>query len=280
MAKPFIKIVGGKRDHAVLDLLSTRIGRATSYIEPFLGGGAPFFILEERGLFKNVSVILGDADAELIGLYEAIRRHPQAVHKRAIEEVVPLIGAPKPVQERAFLDTRKLWNLGERNPGYQLFLRHAVFNGLFRRNRLGELNTPPRDRLEHVRIPSADDLVACAQALHEVSLLDWDFRQYDEELFIGPDTLVLCDPPYFGGFTNYIGAGFNEADQIELIETCASWSANGADVIYCNSAAPFVLDALRTYWPEAKIVPVLAKRAVAADGNKRQPAPEVIAYVD
>src|SRR5947209_5607632 len=71
-ARPFLKWAGGKS--RLLPALSKRVPKEfRNYVEPFVGGGALFFATQpERG-------IIGDANAELISCYEAVRDDPAAV---------------------------------------------------------------------------------------------------------------------------------------------------------------------------------------------------------
>lgn len=285
MAAPIIKIVGGKRQHAVIEVVQgiAKTRWSDTYIEPFFGGGAVFFALANAGYTQNRTIILGDADSELIAMYAAIRRNPNAVYKSAKAEA-DLVASYPAVRERkhAYNELRELWNLGSRKPGYDLYLRHACFNGCFRRNRKGEMNMPPRDRLDEVHLPGKGDLLEVARVLEGAELLDWDFRQYERDAFVGPGCLVYLDPPYDGGegaFREYTAESFTAADQRDLLMLAAEWSRRGAEVVYSNADTPLIRELFAAYWPEALIVPVQARRTVSCDGTGRDPAPEIIAYV-
>lgn len=280
MAKPFIKYLGGKREHAVIDLLRgiLRSRPFKLYVEPFLGGGAVFFALAEALAENGTQSIIGDADGELIALYSAITKNPHAVQRKAIKEVDALSNMTANEQKKYVTSCIKLWNAGDRSPGHQFFLRHATFNGMFRRNVSGEMNVPPRDNLGDLSLPGVPELLDCAQALEGVELVDWDFRQYEDDdgIFIDHETVIYLDPPFDGGFVDYIASKFYQDDQVGLIQLAAEWDARGATVVYSNAKTPFIEQALAEHWPEADVLPILAKRAVSSDGN-RDDAPEVIA---
>lgn len=294
MAQPFIKFPGGKRDHAVLDVIA-RLWPSfcDTYIEPFLGGGAVFFGLQARGLLDNVHVILSDADADLIDLYEAVRTQPQKLANQAEAEAEYVAGyTNKRTQQKAYNDARHLWNLGrevgEADPGLQLYLRHACYNGVFRRNLKGEMNMSARDKLAEIRTPTMATLMDAAKAFEDVNatLLDWHFNQFAEaeqagQFFAGPGTLVYLDPPYDGpstAFREYIGPGFSDDEQQQLIELAAYWAAQGATVVYSNANTPLIRQALKTHWPDAAVEYITAKRTVSCDGTARHRAPELIAH--
>jgi site-specific DNA-adenine methylase len=153
---------------------------------------------------------------------------------------------------------------------------------LWRVNQRGEMNTPPRDKLSEIHLPTVPELLECASALEGASLLDWDFRRYeeDENMFIGPGTLVFVDPPYDGdgAFRQYTADGFTETDQRDLVRLASEWSARGATVIYTNASTPLVRDLLDEEWPRADIEVVDVKRPVACKAESRAPVPEIIAY--
>jgi DNA adenine methylase len=283
MAQPFVKFPGGKRDHSVITKIRSLVPKfCDQYVEPFVGGGAVFFALQIADLLQDKLVLLGDLDRDLVNLYIAIRKNPHSVHKVAQGEADHLASYDTiKEQKKSYNDLRGLWNLGEKKPGYQLFLRHAAFNGIFRVNSRGELNVPPRDKLDSVRIPPLPELLEAAAALEGAELLDWDFRQYEEQAFIGPGSLVYLDPPYDGegGFRQYTRYGFTNKDQQDLIELAQTWTERGATVVYSNADTPLVKELLARYWPEATVDLINAKRTVSRDGDGRQPAPEVLAYV-
>src|SRR3954462_13913151 len=76
--RPLLKWAGGKRQ------LLPHLRRFyppvfNRYIEPFFGSGAVFFDLHASGRLRDRDVVLIDANADLIGCYETVRSHPEAV---------------------------------------------------------------------------------------------------------------------------------------------------------------------------------------------------------
>ena len=70
MAKPFLKWAGGKTQllpEIALRLPDEFAQNITTYVEPFLGGGAVFFYLQSKFKFENV--YLSDINPELILCY-------------------------------------------------------------------------------------------------------------------------------------------------------------------------------------------------------------------
>ena len=74
MAKPFLKWAGGKTQllpEIALRLPDDFAQNITTYVEPFLGGGAVFFYLQSK--FKFEKVYLSDINPELILCYTTIK---------------------------------------------------------------------------------------------------------------------------------------------------------------------------------------------------------------
>ena len=75
-ARPFLKWAGGKTQ--LLQEFSRhlpeglRTGAITRYVEPFVGGGAMFFYLNQRYAFDTT--VICDANEELVLTYRVIRR--------------------------------------------------------------------------------------------------------------------------------------------------------------------------------------------------------------
>ena len=286
MANPFVKFPGGKRNH--VSLVSAYLPPTFStYIEPFTGAGGIFFGLEAAGLLNLRAglVVLSDADPDLIALYEAIRTDPAAVLKQALEEAEFVAGYNTEAgRKEAYNELRQLYNLGEKLPGYQLYLRYACYNGVFRMSKAGNMNMPPRDHLDRTpsTLPSLDALQDCARALHGVELLDWHFAQIESDgsVFVGPGTVVYIDPPFdgAGAFREYTAAGFDHDDQEEVLRLAAEWSARGARVIYSNAYTPWVSRALKRLWPAATVTLIDAKRVVSCKASTRGIVKEILAY--
>jgi DNA adenine methylase len=279
MAQPVVKFPGGKREHVALDLLLGLDYHYDTYAEIFLGGAAAFCALQEAGKLEGKIALLGDADRDLIALYAAIRKNPHKVHEVALVER-DHIASYRTQRERkkSYNNLRDLWNLGSKKPGYQLCLRHACFNGAFRLNKSGGMNMPPRDKLDELALPSVPQLLDFATALEGAELLDWDFREYAERVFIGFGTLVYLDPPYDASFDAYTAEGFDDEDQEDLIKQAAEWAGNGAKVVYSNAATELIRDLLSAHWPHATVQEVTAKHVISCDGTQRGDVAELLVH--
>ena len=78
-AQPFLKWVGGKRSLLpVYDQLGITPHSFNNYFEPFLGGGAMFYHLANRGAIKGTAY-LSDINESLIAAYTVIKEAPDIV---------------------------------------------------------------------------------------------------------------------------------------------------------------------------------------------------------
>ena len=70
LVRPILKWVGGKRQ--LLDEIMPNINQnCSTYIEPFVGGGAVFFELQPK------KAVINDYNSELINVYEIVRDYPE-----------------------------------------------------------------------------------------------------------------------------------------------------------------------------------------------------------
>jgi DNA adenine methylase len=281
VARPFIKCAGGKRKHPVIHRIVELLpDNWDTYLEPMLGGGAVFFSLHERGFLEDKKVILSDLDETLMALYQAVRDEPDQVWMEAdLERVTVAKQRTVEKQKEWYNLARSLWNRGdERHPGIRLYLQHACFNGIFRVNRKGDMNTPPRDNLKDVKIPAIEDLQHVSLALRNAELHAWHIKQLFSANIVTDQTVIYLDPPYDGGWVDYTRNGFTEEDQVAVIAAANAWAELGARVVYSNADTPFIRAALAQFWPAGTIEDVYGARSCACDGDKRTPAPEVLVH--
>ena len=80
-ATPFVKWAGGKSQllSTIKSLLPTRINR---YYEPFVGGGAVFFGLQDDGIIDADKSFLSDINSNLLATYTVIRDDVMALIAR------------------------------------------------------------------------------------------------------------------------------------------------------------------------------------------------------
>lgn len=265
MAKPFIRCPGGKRQllPAITELLPRTLKH---YYEPFIGGGAVFFALQDRGLVT--SAYLSDVDEDLIELYKAVRDDPKALHDRL--QALSSLTKTEAETKATYYAMRAAWNAGAKSPAVNLFLRSSAFNGIWRVNGKGEMNTPWRKTLP--RLPSLVELQSVSIALSQASLRSESFAV----CFPREGDFVYADPPYLGGWTSYTKFGWAREDAIAFLAQIGIWANVGAQVMVSHSDTPEFRALLAEYWPAGKLRVVQAKRAINSDGKGRGSVPELL----
>lgn len=257
MLSPILKIPGGKRRLARAIVAEVPVGRVLNYHEPFCGGAAVFMELFNSRMLTDALIYLSDANFWLIAAYLYVRDHPRSMHVQLADLRRAYLLDPN----ATFYSARKAWNAGYRSEALHLFLQQTCFNGLWRENKSGEMNSPWR-RSSGVAIPSEDLLVEVSRALAapkcELRCEDWAeaLARVDRK----PSSLVYVDPPYFGTFDKYTPDGFDESSHVRLLQTCSDISTKGGTVLYSNADHPQVREWLRAYWPDGEIKSILADR--------------------
>lgn len=270
---PILKYVGSKRD-LVEDIAMRMPSEIKYYIEPFVGSGAAFFYLYRTGRFaKTKQIVLSDFDRHLMEIYEDIRRDPKGLHEALEETHATYRKAPK----TAYYLLRDKWNRKDYSSTANIILRYAAFNGLWRENKSGEMNTPWGKKAK-LALPSLERLQAVSGALQKVDLDLGDFYDVIEscEFAKGPGGTLSVDPPYLKGWVDYSKNGFSLARHVQLVKICKDWADSGAFVMYHNSDCKATRELLAEFWPDANIETVYVKRRINSKGDGREPVPEVL----
>ncbi len=285
MARPFLKWAGGKRQ--LLTEIEARlppdISECTTYVEPFVGGGAVLFHLLERYDFETVHI--SDLNPELTLCYRTLQSDAQSV----IDSLQVLIeGYPTDHEERkpVYYGIRDDWNslvdelegLSQEQEATRvaqtIFLNKTCFNGLFRVNRKGEYNVPI-GRYANPSFPSAEELLAVQQALRGVIIHTAPFQDCVD--WSDDSTLVYLDPPYrplsdTSHFVSYSRGDFDDEDQRALAEVFRELDRIGARVLLSNSD-PKNTNADDEFFDELysgfRIDRVTANRAINSDTGSR-----------
>ena len=295
-ARPFLKWAGGKTQ--LLNEFSKRLpgelkkGKITKYVEPFVGGGAVFFYLNQRFSFEQCYIC--DVNEELILSFRVIRRSL----KKLISELEVLesdyLSKSDKKRESFFYEVRDNFNkkLPEINfKNYRsewveraaqiIFLNRTCFNGLFRVNRKGEFNVP-FGRYNNPEILKEDNLKDVATLLKTTQIILGDFTKCRK--FVDDHTFVYFDPPYrplnqTSSFTSYSKDGFYEKDQARLVEFFKELDEKGAKIMLSNSDPKnenpndsFFDDLFSDYYIER----VPAKRMINCNGARRGNINELI----
>jgi len=270
-AQPFLKWAGGKSQ--LLDQFESFFPASiTSYLEPFLGGGAVYFHLKRR--FPSMRASLRDNNAQLINCYQTVRDRVQGLMARLDKHLQRFRaeGDRYVYLGRSQHQTRE----PEARAARMIFLNKTCYNGLWRVNSRGEFNVPIGSyRPEKVSLYDRANLLAASQALRGIELAVQDFRQTLRGAQAGD--FMYVDPPYFpvsstANFTSYTKEEFGRAEQEELSALFADAARRGAKVMLSNSDTPLV----RHLYRDFAVHTVSARRAVNCDGSKRGRISELV----
>ena len=239
--KPFIKWYGGKRRvlPKITGLLPEKI---TTYVEPFVGGGAVACWVMER--HAPATVVLNDACAPLIAAWQAVASNPAAL----IEETQNLLTGYALAQDKAeyYNRIREQYNnyrlLGERYPHGNgeynvgsisaafLFFNRTGFNGLYRVNsNTKAYNTP---HVSHERTPriDAENIMVLNKVLCRSIIHYGDFEYTLSWAKLG--AVFYFDPPYRGTAAGvYTAEEFDDAEHRRLAAFVRKCSRLGARCI-------------------------------------------------
>lgn len=296
--RPLLKWAGGKRQ--LIPVLAEHYpSRFKRYVEPFVGSGAVFFDLLNKGRLAGCRIQLSDVNPDLIGCYWMVRDRTDEVIRalRALAREYRLDGYASyyDVRDRRFNPQRaemRLRAAHERDLASRytpelaamlIFLNRTGFNGLFRLNRRGGFNVPV-GRYTNPRICDEANIEAVAAALRGPGVAI-DLAPFHETLAVtGRGDFVYCDPPYAplsrtASFAHYTAGGFTAFDQRRLQQAVIAACNRGARVVVSNSSASEIVRGYTT--PDAQkarltIRPVPARRSINSRASSRGPVDELI----
>ena len=245
---PFVKWAGGK-GHLVRHLMPLVPIRLKNYYEPFLGGGALFFSVFNRGTpFRS---FLSDSNHELISTFKVLEETPEELVLKLSKLQKQYLVSP---HKEAFYYSVRATSPASRTElaARFIFLNKTCYNGLYRVNRKGMFNVP-FGRYKHPRILNEANLLAASWALQDTgaTIFEADYQKATEKS--GEGDFVYFDPPYdpiskTSGFTDYTAVGFDKEDQIKLAEWFGELASRRCIVVLSNSDTPLVRRLYRKYF--------------------------------
>ena len=296
--RPLLKWAGGKRQ--LIPVLAEHYPlRFTRYIEPFVGSGAVFFDLLNRGRLTGRRIQLSDVNPDLVGCYWMVRDRTadvvRALKALAREYKVDGYSCYYDVRDRRFNPQRaemRMRAASEKDIALRytpelaamlIFLNRTGFNGLFRLNRTGGFNVPV-GRYNNPRILDEANIHSVADAL-STDGVSIDLAPFQDTLATaGRGDFVYCDPPYAplsrtSSFAHYTAGGFTAFDQRRLQQAVIAACRRGARVVVSNSSASEIVRGYTT--PDAQkarlaIRPVPARRSINSRASSRGPVDELI----
>lgn len=279
-AAPFLRWVGGKRKLAATLLEHITVPKGCRYHEPFLGGGAVFFALYNRGdlgTYKQ-EPHLADSNEELVITWNEVQRNLKAVLE-TLDAWARLCLEDNDGCERTYYHARSLVPATLEPPvraARFILLNRLCFNGIYRVNSKGAFNVPLGKFAKPHTIESlvgAAALYAASTALNKAGarIMHRPFQAVLEDARVGD--VVYFDPPYAplsatSDFVAYTKDGFDGNAQIALRNVAFTLRARGVRVFISNSDVPLIngLYADRSLWNVHRL---MASRAVNSDTAKR-----------
>ena len=224
VATPFLRWAGGKK--WFLNHLSNFLPKDfNDYYEPFLGGGAVFFKIND----KKRKYFLSDLNPDLINAYDAVQNNVEDV----INELKNFTNEEEAyyhIRSKSFIDPSK-------KAAQFIYLNKTSFNGIYRVNQQGVYNVPFGKKYNTDFINSKC-LIAANHSLQDAVLKVQDFEETLKEVKKGD--LVFVDPPYTvahenNGFIAYNQKWFSLEDQVRLSKRLKEINDLGAYFIMTNA---------------------------------------------
>lgn len=290
VAKPFLKWAGGKGQ--LLEEIETRLpeqlrtGEIDTYVEPFVGGGAVFFLLAQK--YPSLRhFYLFDINQDLVNCYKVVKKSADALIQQLNKIEKQYMSLEQPDRRDLFLQIRQKFNeekliqFNVSTAAELIFLNKTCYNGLYRVNRKGEFNVPFGD-YKNPNICDSDNLLAVSRLLKAAEIICADFEE--SEKYVDDHTFVYLDPPYrplsaTASFTSYSKYDFTERDQMRLAGFCVRIAAKGARFLLSNSD-PKNEDPtdgfFETCYGDFNIERIRAIRAINCKGSRRGEISELL----
>jgi DNA adenine methylase len=265
-AQPFVKWVGGKRGllSQIFEHLDTKFN---NYFEPFVGGGALFFDLYNKGLLANKKIYLFDINAELINTYNIVKYNPY--------ELIENLKIFKENHSKEFYYEIRAWDREsnflnrtdlERATRF-IYLNKTCFNGLYRVNKSNQ-NNVPMGNYKNPNICDSSAILNASRALQHATILNTSYKNVLK--YAKTNDLVYFDPPYYpltetASFTSYSEFDFLEKEQIELFNIFNELTKIECQVLHSNSHTDFIKDLYKDF----KIEEIQANRFINSKANHR-----------
>ena len=264
LLSPLLKWVGGKRQ-LLSDIIPMIDNKCSTYVEPFIGGGAVLFSMQPK------KAIINDYNHELINVYKVVRDN--------FDELLELLYIHQANNSSEYYYEVRAWDRGDylnkmssiEKAARIIYLNKTCYNGLYRVN-------SPYGRYKNPNIVNESVLKAVSNYFknNDIDIRNEDYR--DTLINLDKRSFVYLDPPYMpisssSSFTGYTEGGFGY-NQVELKEECDKLTQQGIRFVQSNSDC----DEIRELYKEYKIKTVKAKRSINSVAKKRGEINEVLIY--
>jgi len=252
LARPFLKWAGGKtqllEEFAVRFPPELRKGEVRRYVEPFVGGGAVYFMV--NGSFPVRECQIWDANPDLITAYSVVKKNPEGLIRRLREMESRYRALGEDERKALYYRIRERFNDLHREdlPGSDdpravqataalMFMNRTCYNGLYRVNSRGGFNVP-FGKYRNPRVLDEPGLRAASAAMVNTGVHLGDFTRCAP--YVDEHTFVYLDPPYrplsrTSSFTSYARSGFGDEDQRRLARFFRKLDRTGAQLMLSNS---------------------------------------------
>ena len=217
----------------------------TSYVEPFVGGGAVMFYFLSNYEFEDVTI--SDLNMDLINFYKNLKEQPDSLRKEYNK--LSKIFKNSPGKETYYYNLRKVFNenissgledrLTTENAALLLFINRTSYNGIFRVNKNGLFNVP-FGKKSSVQPLSEEHVALLSTVLENAKIKRADFETTLKDINANSKTFIYLDPPYVtghlqNGFISYNETLFPWESQIKLVNLVKKYTKKGVRCMISNA---------------------------------------------
>ena len=197
--KPIIKWSGGKQDE-IKQIVQYIPKTYSTYLEPFIGGGAVYFHLNPE------KAVINDVHKELIDFYQSIKNGNAMDIYNFMKD--------HSNDEETYYKVRSYNNSNVLESAKRFYyLRKTCFRGMLRYNKKGEFNIPygryKNLNFEDIKNKNYEELLKRTEIFN--SSFENIFKNYNDN-----NNFMFLDPPYDSEFTDYGYCSFGKEEQKKL----------------------------------------------------------------
>ncbi len=268
---PFVKWVGGKRQ--LLDAIIQRMPKQyNKYYEPFVGGGALAFHLQ------NKNTTINDVNKALINTYKMVAFDWKQVTSILDELDAKIMDGTK----EFYYETRDRYNQKLLVDEYDvelaalfIFLNKHCFNGLYRVNAKGLFNVPYNNSISISY--DQENIELASQFLQQITITNSDFETACQDAQKGD--FIFFDSPYAPlnptSFESYTKEGFAKEEHERLAKLFDELTQRGCYCLLTNHNTELINELYSNKGYHMDVVQV--KRMINSDASNRK-GQEVIIY--
>jgi DNA adenine methylase len=197
--KPIVKWSGGKSDE-IKQILPHMPETYSTYLEPFIGGGALYFHL------NPLHAVINDVHKELVDFYQSIKDGKSA-------DIYDFMKS-HPNDEATYYKVRAYDNTDVLDNAKRFYyLRKTCFRGMMRYNKSGGFNIPfgryKTYNFEEIKNEGYEEILKRTEIFN--TSFENIFKDYNDE-----NNFMFLDPPYDSVFTDYGYCVFGKPEQEKL----------------------------------------------------------------